>query len=105
MLPFVIVRLEEGGGTFLLAGRVPGLVLVATCAGVRHKVCIAYAQTSKYLSRELMLPLLKADARPPALLACAPNALVLADARPPALLACASFALVLADARPPALLA
>jgi len=46
-----------------------------------------------------------ADARPPALLACAPDALVLADARPPALLACAPDALVLADARPPALLA
>ena len=46
-----------------------------------------------------------ADARPPALLAFAPPALVLADARPPALLACAPFALVLTDARPPALLA
>jgi hypothetical protein len=42
------------------------------------------------------------DARPPALLALAPLALVRADARPPALLA---LALVLADARPPALLA
>jgi len=38
---------------------------------------------------------------PPALLACAPDALVLADARAPALLAFAPFALVLADARPP----
>ena len=46
-----------------------------------------------------------ADARPPALLALAPAALVLADARPPALLALAPDALVLADARPPALLA
>jgi len=46
-----------------------------------------------------------ADARPPALLASAPLALVLADARPPALLALAPLALVLADARPPALLA
>jgi hypothetical protein len=49
--------------------------------------------------------LVLADARPPALLACAPLALVLADARPPALLACAPDALVLAEARPPALLA
>ena len=49
--------------------------------------------------------LVLADARPPALLASAPAALVLADARPPALLACAPDALVLADARPPALLA
>jgi hypothetical protein len=51
-----------------------------------------------------------ADARrcsppPPALLACAPFALVLADARAPALLAFAPFALLLAEARPPALLA
>ena len=40
-----------------------------------------------------------------ALLALAPDALVLADARPPALLASAPDALVLAEARPPALLA
>ena len=40
-----------------------------------------------------------------ALLASAPDALVLADARPPALLAFAPDALVLAEARPPALLA
>jgi hypothetical protein len=46
-----------------------------------------------------------ADARPSALLALAPLALVLADARPSALLACAPLALVLADARAPALLA
>ena len=45
-----------------------------------------------------------ADARP-ALLASAPDALVLADARPPALLALAPFALVRAEARPPTLLA
>ena len=44
--------------------------------------------------------LVLADARAPALLALAPDALVLADARPPALLACAPLALVLADARP-----
>ena len=49
--------------------------------------------------------LVLADARPPALLALAPDALVLADARPPALLALAPSALVLADARAPALLA
>ena len=46
-----------------------------------------------------------ADARPPALLACAPDALVLADARAPALLALAPSALALADALAPALLA
>ena len=40
-----------------------------------------------------------------ALLAFAPDALVLADARAPALLALAPLALVLADARAPALLA
>jgi hypothetical protein len=40
----------------------------------------------------------RADARPPALLAFAPDALVLADVRPPALLAFAPDALVLADA-------
>jgi hypothetical protein len=45
------------------------------------------------------------EARPPALLALAPPALVRADARPPALLASAPLALVLADARPAALLA
>ena len=44
--------------------------------------------------------LVLADARPPALLALAPHALVLADARAPALLALAPDALVLADARP-----
>ena len=49
--------------------------------------------------------LVLADARPPALLAFAPDALVLADARAPALLACVPLALVLADARAPALLA
>jgi len=49
--------------------------------------------------------LVLADARPPALLAFAPPALVLADARPPALLACGPFTLVLADTRAPALLA
>jgi len=49
--------------------------------------------------------LVLADARPPALLACAPDALVLADTRAPALLALAPLALVLADARLPALLA
>jgi hypothetical protein len=49
--------------------------------------------------------LVLADARPPALLAFDPLALVLADARPPALLALAPSVLVLADARPPALLA
>ena len=49
--------------------------------------------------------LVLADARAPALLASVPSALVLADARPPALLAFAPSALVLADARPPALLA
>ena len=35
------------------------------------------------------LALVRADARAPALLACAPDALVLAEARAPALLACA----------------
>jgi len=45
------------------------------------------------------------EARAPALLALAPDALVLADACPPALLALAPLALVWADARPPALLA
>jgi hypothetical protein len=44
-----------------------------------------------------------AYARALALLACAPDALVLADARARAILACAPVALVLADARPPAL--
>jgi len=39
----------------------------------------------------------RADARPPALLACAPPALVRADARPPALLASAPPALVRTD--------
>jgi hypothetical protein len=39
----------------------------------------------------------RADARPPALLAPAPPALVRADARPPALLALAPLALVRAD--------
>ena len=48
--------------------------------------------------------LVLADARVPVVLACAPSALVLADARAPALLAFASSALVLAEARPPALL-
>ena len=47
----------------------------------------------------------RADARAPAILACAPLALVLADARAPALLAMAPLALVRADARAPALLA
>jgi hypothetical protein len=47
----------------------------------------------------------RADARAPALLASAPDALVRADARAPALLACALLALVRADARAPALLA
>ena len=45
-----------------------------------------------------------ADALAIALLACAPDAMVLADARPPALLALVPSALVLADARAPALL-
>jgi hypothetical protein len=44
----------------------------------------------------------RADARPPALLAFAPLALVLADARAPALLACALLALVPAPATPAA---
>jgi len=46
-----------------------------------------------------------ADAAAPALLAFAPLTLVRADALPPALLPCAPGALVRADARPPALLA
>jgi hypothetical protein len=49
--------------------------------------------------------LVLADARAPALLACAPSALVLADARAPTLLASAPLALVRADARAPTLLA
>jgi hypothetical protein len=53
------------------------------------------------------LALVRADARPPALLAChaALPALVRADGRPPALLALAPPALVLTEARPLALLA
>ena len=49
--------------------------------------------------------LVLADARPPALLACAPDALVLADARPPHSLhlLLPPLALVLADARAPGL--
>jgi len=45
------------------------------------------------------LVLVLADARAPALLAIAPDALVLADARAPAFLVLAPDALVLADAR------
>ena len=46
-----------------------------------------------------------ADARPAAILARVPLAVMLTDARPAALLAHASYAVVLADARPAALLA
>jgi len=49
--------------------------------------------------------LVRADARAPAVLALAPHALVRADAHAPAVLASASDALMRADARPPALLA
>ena len=100
-------RSSRRGGRDLserLAGRVPGC-LWPPVLGYGTK-CASHTHRQASICRaNCMLPLLKADARPPALLACAPDALVLADSRPPALLACALFALVLADACPPALLA
>ena len=77
--------------------------LPAACAGPagRHRRVRILAALLALAPDALVL----ADARAPALLALAPDALVMADARAPALLALAPLALVLAEARPPALLA
>ena len=74
--------------------------LPAACTGWHRRVRLFAA-----LLASAPDALVLADARAPALVACAPLALVLADARAPALLALAPDALVLADARAPALLA
>ena len=61
--------------------------------GVLIRACQVFVGGLAWLKSCIVKSL--ADARPPALLALAPAALVLADARPPALLACAPAALVL----------
>jgi len=79
---------------------------VITCP--RHLLCDALVRAEARPPALLALAplaLVRAEARAPALLAPAPLALVRAEARAPALLASAPLSLVRAQARPPALLA